>query len=150
MNVHLQNLKEMLDLLTDAVYWLNRSYNICKNTGIKEGYKEAELDNFEVLASRFARVVDIMLSKVLRGIDNIEFEEKGTMLDVINRAEKRGLIISTERFRDIKDLRNDIVHEYVKGEIVEKFIEIFEAVPEVLDIAARINKYSQQLFIIKP
>jgi uncharacterized protein YutE (UPF0331/DUF86 family) len=136
----------MLDLFTDAVYWLNRSYNICKDIGLKNSYTEQELDNLEALSSRFARVVDIMTSKIFRGIDKVEFEEKGTMLDVINRAEKRGLIISTDKFRDIKGLRNDIVHEYVKGDIIEKFKEIFKATPEVLGIASKTNEYCKTFF----
>ncbi|MBF0542398.1 MAG: hypothetical protein HQK91_13225 [Nitrospirae bacterium] len=145
MNAYLQNLKEILDLMTDAVYWFNRSFNICKDIGIKQGYSEQELDNLEALASRFARVVDIIISKVFRAIDKVEFEEKGTMIDVVNRAEKRGLITSTDRFREIKELRNNIVHEYEKGEIVEKFKEIFAASPEVLDIVDRIDNYCKGL-----
>jgi uncharacterized protein YutE (UPF0331/DUF86 family) len=146
MNIHLQNLSETLELMKDAVYWFNRSLTICNDIGLKENYTEPELDNLEALASRFARVVDIIISKVFRAIDKIEFEEKGTMLDVINRAEKRGLITSTDRLREIKGLRNDIVHEYVSGGIVDKFREIFAASPEVLDIVGRIDRYCKGLF----
>jgi hypothetical protein len=56
---------------------------------------------------------DAILNKVFRSIDANELEDGGTRLDVVNRVEKRGIVASSERVRDLKDLRNDIVHEYV-------------------------------------
>ncbi|MBU0559155.1 MAG: hypothetical protein KKG93_06175, partial [Bacteroidetes bacterium] len=68
----------------------------------------------ETLASRFARVSDIVFQILFRSIDQVELENKGTLLDAVNRAHQRGLIESIDKMREIRDLRNQIVHEYVK------------------------------------
>jgi hypothetical protein len=41
-------------------------------------------------------MLDVILNKVFRSIDAIELEDGGTLLDVVNRAEKRGIIDSAE------------------------------------------------------
>jgi len=65
---------------------------------------EDEFDTFENLAGRYARMLDVILNKVFRSIDAIELEDGGTLLGVVNRAEKTGIVSSAERIRDLKDL----------------------------------------------
>ena len=66
----------------------------------------------ENLVGRYARTIDVIVNKVFRSIDAVELEDGGTMIDVANRAEKRGIVESADRVRDLKGLRNDIVHAY--------------------------------------
>ena len=138
---HLQLLRESLDTLSESLRWLKRSFSICTDIGIKEDYGEDEFDAFETLISRFARTVDILLQKVLRGIDRVELEDQGTLLDVLNRAHKRGLIDSVENIRLIRELRNDIVHEYTSEKLAALFSEVLASVPELLELAERIDRY---------
>lgn len=56
---------------------------------------------------------DFLIVKIFRLIDILELEKPGSVIDRINRAEKRGIIDSAESFKDILRLRNDISHEYV-------------------------------------
>jgi len=42
----------------------------------------------------------------------------------MNRAEKRGIVSSTELLHAIKDLRNNIVHEYKIAEITRFFADV--------------------------
>jgi hypothetical protein len=63
-------------------------------------------DAFENLTSRYARTLDILINKVLRTIDIAELEEPGTIIDIINRSEKRGIIPNAYRVRELKDLRS--------------------------------------------
>ena len=65
------------------------------------------------MTSRFARLSDIIIQKLLRGLDRYELEPSGSTIDVINRAERRGLIDSAGCWRDLRELRNEIAHEYV-------------------------------------
>jgi len=52
--------------------------------------------------------------RVLRAIDRAEFPPPGgTFVDRINRAEKRGHIASAYEWKEIREIRNQIVHEYV-------------------------------------
>jgi uncharacterized protein YutE (UPF0331/DUF86 family) len=138
--VLLQNLEGM----RKSVLWLKRSYVNCSRIGVKEQYSEDEFDAFENLASRYARMLDVILNKVFRSIDAIELEDGGTLLDVVNRAEKRGIITSAERVRDLKDLRNDIVHEYETDDLRSLFENTLEATPELFEISERVERYCRR------
>jgi hypothetical protein len=129
-----QILKENILILQDALYWLRRSYNICSKTGIKLEYSEEEFDKMETLSGRFARVSDILLQKIFRSIDQVELEDRGTLLDSINRAHKREIIGSVDEIREIRDLRNQIVYEYIKDDLVEIFKDILEFSPRLIII----------------
>jgi len=141
---YVENLFEDLDQLDEALYWLKRSYGICKEIGIKEKYKEEEYDAFETLTSRFARTSDMVLQKAFRSLDKIEFEKEGTLLDVLNRAHKRGLIESIDEVREIRELRNDIAHEYVPTNLKDIFGDTLKFSGSLLEIIERIKKYSQK------
>ena len=54
------------------------------------------------------------------------------MLDVLARAEKRGLIESVDRFRLIREVRNEIAHEYLLDDLGELFERVKEYTPELL------------------
>ena len=86
-------LRENLEGMRKSVLWLKRSHTKCSRIGAKEQYTKNEFDDFENLASRYARMLDVILNKVFRSIDVIELGDGGTLLDVVNRAEKRGLSI---------------------------------------------------------
>ena len=71
----------------------------------------------------------------------MELEDSGTMIDVINRAHKRGLIDSVDEVRTIKDLRNKIAHEYAREDIESVYAQVVNFTPEIFAIAARILTY---------
>jgi len=131
---NLQSLRNQLD-------WLEHSYSICKNISIKQRYETEEFDAFETLCSRFARSIDFLVRKVFRSVDDVEFENQGTLIDVINNAHKRGLFDSIENIRNLKDLRNDIAHEYLDEGLRELFEEILSNTPELMKIIANTIRY---------
>lgn len=140
-NDYINNLIETLKLLDDSLYWLKRSYNICLKIGILEDYNDEEFDHYETLTSRFARVSDIITQKVFRSIDAVEFEEGGTLLDVLNRAHKRNLFESIDDIRFIRDLRNHIIHEYDKINLKTLFQDILKHTPNLFEIIEKTKKY---------
>jgi len=71
----------------------------------------------------------------------VELEDSGTMIDVINRAHKRGLFDSVDEIRRIKDLRNKIAHEYAREDIESVYAEVINFTPQTFAIAARITSY---------
>ena len=137
-------LKENISILHDALNWLERSFNICTKIGTKQNYSEDEFDAMETLASRFARVSDIVFQKLFRSIDQIELEDKGTLLDAVNRAHQRGLFESVDKMREIRDLRNQIVHEYVKSDLQNVFIDILDFIPLLISICNNIFEYCKR------
>ena len=73
-----------------------------------KGATEKQLESAEAFTGRFARSVDLLVNKVLRSLDRVELKPEGTLLDVVNRAEKRGFVNRSEELREMKDVRNMI------------------------------------------
>lgn len=138
-------LRESLNQLEAGIGWLERSYNQCASIGLKDHYTPDEYDRYENLSSRYARVADLIVQKVLRSIDTVELVEPGSLLDTANRAVARGLVDSVETLRAFKDLRNDIAHEYKTDDLAELFSDVLQATPELLRLARSILQYGNSL-----
>jgi len=136
-------LAQQLPLLEDAAKMLAISQQRCKQIGIKENYTIDELEKFEALTSRFVRLCDFIIQKMLRLIDEIDLETQGTVRDRIHRAEKKGLIKSAEQFADCRLLRNEIAHEYTQTKILKIFKNVLEMTPNLLDSVENIKQYCQ-------
>lgn len=141
---HVDVLNATLAKMDEAVRWLKRSHAICQDLGTPATYTEQQYDALEALTSRYARLSDILVQKVFRGIDRLELEDSGTVLDVIRRAEKRGLIISTEMMREMRELRNEIAHEYASADLQTLFHDAVRLAPELLVIAERVHEYCRR------
>ncbi len=146
---HIQLLKENITAMASAIQWLERSYRICNQIGIKSDYLEEEYDAFETLTSRYARAIDLIVRKVLRTIDVVEFEQPGTLVDTVNRSEKRGLIDNIQSLRDMTDLRNEIAHDYIKAELVETFERTLLYTPRIIAMSKSIKDYVMQYMTIE-
>ena len=129
-----QKLKKDYELLQKQLQWLNISYDRCKNIGIKENYTIDEFGEFETLCSRYSRSIDFLIRKIFRTLDEYEFENQGTLVDVVNNAHKRGLFESVDELRIMKDVRNTIVHEYIEDELVETFDEVLDYTSKLIEI----------------
>ncbi|MEI6389170.1 MAG: hypothetical protein WCQ50_21405 [Spirochaetota bacterium] len=132
--------------LEKSLKWLDRSFGRCSTIGLKEDYTEEDFDDFENLTSRYARTTDLITNKILRSIDAVEFLEPGSAIDAANRAEKRGIIESVAALRDLRDLRNDIAHEYETDDLRSLFSSVLSATPLVLETAERIASYCTMHF----
>jgi len=139
--LHLEVLQENINKLNLSAEWVHRSYEQTKAIERKDVYSIDEFDKLENLASRYARTTDMLVNKVLRSIDTVESEDIGTIIDTMNRAEKRGIVESAESLHTIKDLRNNIVHEYQITEITKFFADVIKYSPVLLDIIKNVNKY---------
>lgn len=130
--------------LTDLKKWLERSYQACQKIGIKDDYADVEYDTFENLTSRFARTTDYLINRIYRTIDLLELENPGTLIDTVNRAHKRQLIDSVDEIRLIKELRNEIAHEYTSRDLKEVFSSVFNYTPKILHLIENVNRYSEK------
>jgi len=86
-------------LLEKQLFWLEISFQECFQIGLKKEYTVEEFGKFEILCARYSRSIDFLIRKMFRTIDAYEFENQGTLVDVVNNAHKRGL------FEDIQELR---------------------------------------------
>nr|BAL54318.1 hypothetical conserved protein [uncultured Aquificae bacterium] len=137
---------ENLELLNKNAQWLLKSYEKAENIDFsKKELTDEELEVLETLSNRFGRTVDILINKVLRGLDLIELEDVSRKLDVVIRAEKRGFVRDYRILIEMKDLRNELVHEYIQENLKEKFKEVLEKTPILIEIVRKINEYSKRM-----
>jgi uncharacterized protein YutE (UPF0331/DUF86 family) len=142
--LHIDLLRENLGALNLSVEWIKHSYEQTRNIKPKEKYTAEEFDKLENLSSRYARTTDMLVNKVLRSIDTVESEDIGTIIDIMNRAEKRGIVESAELLHTIKDLRNNIVHEYKIAEITRFFEDVQKYTPVLIEIIKNVNEYCKK------
>ena len=72
-----------------------------------------ELESIDSLTSKFSRASDTYLQKVLRSIWMLLREDTVPLIDLLNRAEKLMIIVSAEELLQMRDIRNQIAHEYL-------------------------------------
>lgn len=140
-----QKLSEDEQLLEKQLSWLTISFEECSGIGIKEMYNVEEFGKLETLCSRYARSIDFLVRKIFRTLDAYEFEDQGTLVDVVNRAHKRGLVDDVEQLRIMKDLRNTIVHEYIEEELKDLFDEVLQYTAALMRMMQMTLHYIQAL-----
>lgn len=123
-----------------------KSVTACKSLIAKDSFTERDFEKMDILTSRFYRLSDFIMQKILRTIDKINLEDTGTMRDRLNRAEKNNLIQSAEEFAVIRKLRNDISHEYIPEAMADIFKNVMMHSHLLDDSINKINKYSNQNF----
>jgi hypothetical protein len=133
-------LEQQLQLAEKAHLWLE--YSLEQSASLKElqPHSKSDYDVLEALASRYSRFVDILINKLFRALDQFELMESGTLIDTIHRAEKRGLM-TMETAREIKELRNRIVHEYDPDMIEKLAADIINYSHEALKIHRNLDAY---------
>ncbi len=131
-------------LLEKQLFWLNHSFDEVQKIGLKPKYEVSEFDSYENLCSRFSRMIDFLVRKIFRSIDAVEFENQGTLIDTVNHAHKRGLFENIDSVRQIKDLRNEIAHEYIDDALQDLFEDIVRLTPFLIEMAETTLKYTQQ------
>jgi uncharacterized protein YutE (UPF0331/DUF86 family) len=147
LEVFLKNLEDFKNNLE----WLRKSIKKCQELADKDpkSLTDSQLEAIEALFSRFSRSIDMLINRILRGIDILEFEDVGTKLDIAIRAEKRGFVESFEELVALKDLRNELAHEYVGENLHEKLKEVLYASKKVLEISERVISYAENVLIPK-
>ncbi len=110
--------------------------------GSLAGISEEQLAGAEAFTSRFARAVDLLVNKVLRSLDRLELKPEGSLLDVVNQAEKRGFISRAADLREMKDVRNVIAHDYAGAKAAEIFAYCREQKPVFDAISDRVAEYA--------
>lgn len=133
-------------LLKKQLFWIQLSFDECLVIGIKKAYEVDEFGKFETLCSRYSRGIDFLIRKMFRTLDEYEFENQGTLVDVVNNAHKRGLFDDIEKIRIMKDVRNTIAHEYIEDDLTEVFEEVLEYTEVLISIIKTTLLYIQKRY----
>jgi len=70
------------------------------------------LERLDAFRVRYAQFQDLLANKLFRSLLRLEEESTGSMLDVLNAMEKRGIIVSFEDWKILRELRNTFMHDY--------------------------------------
>ncbi|TSA57509.1 MAG: hypothetical protein D4R39_02260 [Methylophilaceae bacterium] len=134
-----------LDDLKRMAAHLGHSLERCDGMDAGGALDDLSDERVEAFTSRFARTADLLVNKTLRSLDQHELESPGSMLDVLQRAEKRGIISSAKEIRLIKNLRNAIAHDYAGDNISETFKLCRQWTPVVLKVVTDLDAYVARL-----
>ncbi len=144
-----QILKENINLLQKSIQTLRLSFNKCNKIGIKKEYTFEELESFDSLTSKFARTSDIFTQKALRSVFNLLRENSSTFIDMANKAEKLDLITNADDLIEIRDIRNEIAHEYIQEIIQELFKKVLDKTDVLFSCVEMTNVYINKKQLLK-
>jgi hypothetical protein len=98
-------------------------------------------ESCEALTSRFARLCDLLVQRLFRTLDRVELADDGTMLDRLDRAEKRGIIASAVQWRELRELKNEIAHDYLIESSDRVLLDALRRAPELLEAVHKLEAY---------
>ncbi len=133
------NLKQKIDDdLKKSLGHLEYSFNKVKKLSSNvPSLGEEDLETWESFSSRFSRASDIFVSKFLRfKIKEKDPAFRGSVIDLLNEAEKFGWIENAQIWRRIRELRNVAAHDYAASDLSALFQELVKLCPEILKVQA--------------
>ena len=142
-------LKHALIGLERARIVLEYSHSKCSKFDFDQELSMEELDDLEALTSKFARLSDIIVKKIINAIELVEFEDQSKyVLDIIAAMAKKGFIDNEDVFFTIREKRNTIAHEYVLTQ--EELIDLFQFVVDhchvLFNCTQKIQDHCKKLF----
>jgi uncharacterized protein with HEPN domain len=137
----LHQLEASLQDLEKSLLVLTYSYRKCQKINPQKDFSQTDLDNFELLTSRFARTSDILTQKVLKTLFLIIGKDIHTIIDASNLLEKLEIIEKAETLLNLRSLRNQIAHEYSTDDLPEVFKETLSYTSQLFKIIENTKKY---------
>ncbi|MEO8333052.1 MAG: hypothetical protein ABI479_11525 [Gallionella sp.] len=94
-------------------------------------------DRVEAFVGRFGRLQDTLGDKLLPALLSAMGEKTSSVIDNLDRAERLGLIKSADEWLTIRDLRNQMIHEYIEdAELLSSALQTGHAFVTGLSTAA--------------
>ena len=140
----LAELQKDIAELEIAVKGLKMSFEKCSNIGIKINYNFEEQESFDSLSSKFARTSDIHAQRILKTILLLLRENPKSFIDRANLAEKLDIISSADDLIVVRDLRNEIVHEYISSELSRIYTEVLNHYSNLIEAINTTKKFIEQ------
>lgn len=95
-------------------------------------------EQLEAYMSRFGRMQDTMADKLLPRWLLALAEAPGSQIETLNRAERLGVLSSTEKWLQARNLRNRLVHEYMTTHY--SLLTTYQSMPEIAIRVTQISK----------
>ena len=111
---------------------------------------DSQIRTLDQLVFRFGKLQDAIDTRLFPALLQLlqEWQENEAFLDKLNRAEKLGLLDSVEQWQRLRELRNQITHEYPDNPeaIIIGLRRLVEHVPRLLELHGRIAKAAATRF----
>lgn len=141
-----QQLKEHLASLDASLEALEYSQKKCEGLNPKKAKTPEDQEVWEALTARFARTSDIFTQKVCKTLFLILQENILTFLDASHFLEKLGIVRRADDLIKIRELRNQISHEYADPDhLYEIFAESLKMTPLLIKTIQSAKKYLEKL-----
>jgi hypothetical protein len=138
-------LRNELDNLDKAAAYLAASIERSSGLAGRSDLGAEQLERLESMASRFARLSDLLVQRIMRSVDDLELTPEGSLLDRIQRAEKRGWVQNAHDLVRIRELRNLVAHEYAADRMAEIYTGIARLAPSLLAVVPKVRAYVEDL-----
>ncbi|HAH23829.1 MAG TPA: hypothetical protein DCL77_08740 [Prolixibacteraceae bacterium] len=126
-------LKTEWQLLDASLQTLLQSVEKCTLIGSKPQYSFEEQESFDSLTSKFNRTSDLFTQKIIRTAWMLLHEPFVPFIDLMNTCEKIKLIRDADQMIGIRDMRNQISHEYIPE-------ALRDLVPEVIEFTKQLTE----------
>jgi hypothetical protein len=137
-------LKANLDLLDQALLSFEKSLEKCQSLDLTAHRSFEMEESLDALTSKFSRISDIFTQKVLKSLVLLTREDAPTFVDRMNLCEKLGVISSAADLIEIRDLRNQIAHEYLSENLTEVYQDCMALSGKLLTEIKTANKAIQK------
>jgi len=105
-------------------------------------------ERLEAFSSRFSRLQDTVMDKLLPRLLTSAGEAIGSAIDNLNRADRLGLVEKADEWVALRQLRNRLVHEYMED--AEDFSTVLNQVlrlsVELVESVKRIKRFAEDRF----
>ena len=114
---------------------LQHSFRKANNMKLDGAFSEEDLEALESFTSRFARYSDLVIMKYFKLLA-LEKDPafRGSVIDILNLAEKYGWISSSQTWRRIREMRNFSAHEYSPEAVLNLIPEFLRLSEELFQV----------------
>jgi uncharacterized protein with HEPN domain len=130
--------KEISHLNYSATKVFKQPFTIDRATQLTNDQEQAE--QIEAFTSRFCRLQDTIGDKLLPAWLDILNERTNVAIDNLDKAEKIGILPSVELWLELRQLRNQMIHEYIEDLtlLVDAFQTANQHLGFIVDVAESI------------
>lgn len=125
--------KKVIQDLKASKARLEYSYKKALKIKLKGDLNDEQLEVLESFSSRFARYSDLIVARYLRLLaQENDPAFRGSVMDVINIAEKFEWIDDANIWKRIRELRNVAAHQYEAEDYKKLYKELLKLTPHLL------------------
>ena len=104
-----------------------------------------EEEKWEAYCSRFARLQDILVKRFFRSLA-LEDDPawSGSVRDLLNLMEKKHIIASSKEWMSLRELRNEMAHEYEESALLALHERARLAAPLILAVKIKVLEHASR------